>query len=127
VARGSQNLLLVEDDEGVRDFIVSALTSLGYEVKAVSSAEEAMQLLNTANVKIDLVLTDVVMPGISGQELAEQIKKYFAKLPVIFISGYTDDHIAEHGVLGLDIHFVQKPFSIMELSEKIQQVIKTKK
>ncbi len=124
LSRGSQNLLLVEDDAGVRDFIVSALCSLGYDVQVTAGADEALKFLKAENKQIELVLTDIMMPDISGPELAKQIKKYFDNIPVIYISAYTDDHTAEQRALGSDIHYIQKPFSILELSEKIQQVLK---
>lgn len=127
LTRGSENLLLVEDDTGVRDFSVSALTSLGYKVYSVSNASEALDMLKKGKKQFGLVLTDVVMPGLSGQDLAQQIKKYYTDLPVIFVSGYTDNHIVNNGAMGKHIHFIQKPFSLAELSKKIQEVLNEKR
>jgi PAS domain S-box-containing protein len=126
IKTGLEKILFVEDDEGVREFGAKALMDIGYTVYSVSTAEKALKLLKKDEINIDLLITDLIMPGINGRDLAVRIQKKYSGLPVIFVSGYTDNHIVHHGVLDSDVHFIQKPYSISSLSHKIREVLDKK-
>ena len=120
---GSEKILFVEDDDGVREFGLNALLNLGYDVQPAASAEAAMELIQTNKIDFDILITDLVMPGMSGRQLADKIQQLYKDLPVIFVSGYTDEHIVHHGVLDKDINFIQKPYSIAALAAKIRELL----
>jgi two-component system cell cycle sensor histidine kinase/response regulator CckA len=105
-----ERVLVVEDEEDVREVVTRALRDAGYAVLEAASGEAAIRLLNGQN-RIDLLLTDMVLKGISGRELAARVTRLQPDLPVIFISGYTDGEIARRGLLHPEAFFVQKPFS----------------
>lgn len=119
---GRETLLLVEDDRGVREFAAQALRSYGYDVHTAPGAEEAMEALNGGIVPA-LLVTDVVMPKVNGRMLAEQVRTRMPGIPVLFISGYTDDIIAQHGVLREGVELLEKPFGIQELAQKIRKML----
>ena len=121
--RGTETVLLVEDDQDVRDLAIRALQRQGYKVLAASDGQAAHELLKEHDGQINLLLTDVIMPGLNGKELAEQISRWRPGLAVLYISGYTDNIIAQHGVLEQGVHFLQKPFSIKELTSKVREVL----
>ena len=119
---GGETILLVEDSEGLRELAQRLLARQGYTVIVASSAEEALQLFDE-NVVIDLVLTDVVMPGASGPALARQLMEKRPGVKVIYMSGYTEDVITQHGVLQPGIAFLHKPFTSDTLGRKIRDVL----
>jgi CheY-like chemotaxis protein len=119
---GSQTLLVVEDDEDVRKAIVGYLPSLGYKVLA-AHPDDALQLARQHAGGLDLLITDVVMPGVSGPELAQAVRAVQAGLPILFMSGYIDDAITRHGVLESQAPFLQKPFTLAELAAAIRQAL----
>jgi two-component system cell cycle sensor histidine kinase/response regulator CckA len=119
---GLQTVLVVEDAEGLRELTKRLLERQGYTVLLAASADEARQLFDE-HPSIDLLLTDVVMPGASGPELVKQLVERRPTLKVIYMSGYTDEAIAHHGVLDPGIVFLHKPFSSESLGQKIRQVI----
>jgi len=123
IRTGQEKILFVEDDDSVREFGSSALKDLGYTVYPVDDAGKAVNYFNGKNSKVDLLITDLVMPGMSGRELANQIQKINSDLPVIYVSGYTDNDIVHEGELDEGIHFLQKPYSIKDLSIKIREVL----
>lgn len=106
-----QRILVVEDEDGVREVVTRVLVAAGYQVVEAENGEAAMQLFASDQGSIDLLLTDVVMPGITGRELARRITEVRPGLPVIFILGYTDGEIARRGLLEPGAAFIQKPFS----------------
>ena len=120
---GREIVLLVEDEEGVRRLIREALERQGYRVLAASSADDALQMARAEGDRIDLVVTDVVMPGKSGAELVEQLTVERPGIRVLYMSGYTDDAILRHGVLEAGVNFIQKPFAPDELSRKVRDVL----
>ncbi len=120
---GNENILLVEDNEQVRDLNHLILTQQGYKVQTAIDGTDALKIFATAQKPFDLLLTDVVMPGINGRQLYSQIAKKVPDIKVIYMSGYADDVIAHHGVLDDGIHFLQKPFSIDALTTKVREVI----
>jgi two-component system cell cycle sensor histidine kinase/response regulator CckA len=119
---GGETVLLVEDSEGLRELAQRLLARQGYTVIAAGSAEEALRLFDE-NVAIDLVLTDVVMPGASGPALAKQLLERRPKVKVVYMSGYTEDVITQHGVLQPGIAFLHKPFTSDTLGRKIRDVL----
>jgi PAS domain S-box-containing protein len=119
---GPRTLLLVEDADALRAMTKRLLERQGYTVLAAANAEEAQQLF-TKHPSIDLLLTDVVMPGASGPDLVSQLVEQRPTLKVIYMSGYTDEAIVHHGVLDSGIEFLAKPFSSETLSRKIHDVL----
>ena len=114
-------ILVVEDEEQVRTVAGRALKDAGYRVREASSGQEALEILAAANERIALVLTDVVMPGMSGRELAASMAKTTPATPVLFISGYTDGEIVRRGLLSPDAVFVQKPFTPSGLVKAVKE------
>ncbi len=123
VPKGREKVLLVEDDSLVRDFISNALTSLGYQVFEASNGKEALRLIKGEQLSPDLLITDLVMPGMNGKELAEKIREILPHISVLYISGYTDDYLFLSDILGKNVNFLQKPFTIKKLAQKIRQIL----
>jgi CheY-like chemotaxis protein len=122
--RGSETILLVEDAELVRNLARQVLEGAGYRVLEAASAEAAIDLCGQINGdKIDLLLTDVVMPGMSGNEMSRVLLAKQPDMPVLYMSGYTDDAIVQHGVLEAGINFLQKPFTPGALALKVREVL----
>ena len=119
--RGSETVLLVEDSQQVRDLCYHALTVLGYRVLAAKDGPEALQILSSYSDTIHLLLTDVIMPGMNGRELYEKAIEILPDLKVLYMSGYTDNVIAHHGVLKDGVQFIQKPFSVIGLATKVRE------
>ena len=101
----------------------AALANYGYTVLAASSGDEAQRILATHNGRVDLLLTDVVMPGMSGPATGEHVRRADPAMPVIFMSGYTSDAVLRQGVEAGEADFVQKPFSTAALAAKLRQVL----
>lgn len=123
VRHGHEVILLVEDEDQVRKLARIALEAHGYQVLEASSGSEAIALAETAADPIHLVVTDVVMPHMSGRELVEELRQRFPGIKVLFVSGYTDDAIVRHGVLQETDSFLHKPFSPRNLARKIREVL----
>lgn len=121
--RGKETILLVEDEEGVRGLTQLMLQQLGYNVLAAANAEQALTLSRRSEQKVDLLLTDVVMPGRSGRALAEQLQGESPSLRVLYMSGYTDDVFVRHGIEHVQAAFIQKPFSVDALAWKVRDVL----
>jgi len=121
--RGSETILLVEDQEQVRAVAAGILKRNGYHVLSASSAAEALRLGAAHAGKIHLLLTDLVMPQMSGAELANQLTTTRPELKVLCMSGYTDDSVVRHGVLDSRIAFLQKPFTPESLTRRIREVL----
>ncbi len=119
---GTLTVLVVEDAEGLRVLARRLLERQGYKVLLAGSASEAIQVVEQ-NPSIDILLTDVVMPGASGPELTRELLAERPALKVIYMSGYTEDAIVQHGVLKPGIVFLNKPFTAATLAEKIQDVL----
>jgi len=123
VARGSETVLVVEDQPDVRALTARILESRGYTVVAAENANEAMHVASRYLKRIDLLLTDVVMPGINGRELARLMTGQRSDLKVLFVSGYTGEAIREHGLLERSAAFLQKPFTPDALAQKVRDVL----
>ncbi len=109
--RGTETILLVEDEEAVRRLTQRILVAAGYHVVAAASGAEALKVSADHPGRIDLLLSDVVMPGMNGRELWERLRKLRSELKVLYMSGYTDDVLEDRGAIGPDTHLVGKPFS----------------
>ena len=120
---GKETILVVEDEKSVRDITVSTLKKSGYNVLSAAGSKETFELVKDLENPPDLLLTDVVMPEKSGNEIAKTLTKKFKKLKIPYMSGYTNDAISEHGVLDEDINFIQKPFTPNSLRLKIRSVL----
>jgi len=115
----------VEDDELVRDFSTTILREYGYSVLEAHDGYEALNMCSTYEGSVHILVTDVVMPGMNGRELAQKIKSLCPATKVLYISGYTDNAIVRHGVLDAGTAFLQKPFTSETLIRKIREVIYT--
>lgn len=121
--RGTETILLVEDDEAVRSMIRTVLTRLGYTVLAAAHGEEAMYLFDGNAAAIGLLLADVVMPRMSGRELAERLRNRRPSIRVLYISGYNDDAVLRHGLLANEVALLLKPFTPHALAAKVREVL----
>ena len=121
--RGSETILLVEDDVQVREVLGMVLRKQGYVVLDVQNAGEAFLLCEQPGTRVDLLVTDVVMPGMSGPQLAERLEALRPDLPVLYISGYAEDAIVQHGVLHPDIEFLAKPVLPDAFARKVRTIL----
>jgi PAS domain S-box-containing protein len=121
---GSEWVLVVDDEDGVRDFIERALSRLGYHVTAVSSGEEALERVRGYFAEpIDLLITDVVLPGMSGPELATALGASRPQMPILYVSGYASDVTAFYGLPGLAAHVLAKPFGMDTLVRRVRTIL----
>ena len=121
--RGVERILIVEDDEKVRHFMTTVLESNGYTVTAVSRGTEAQGVIESRMCDLSMVVTDVVMPGMNGKELAEKLRRACPEVRILFISGYTGNAIEHHGMLEPGIDFMQKPFTPHEFLGKVREIL----
>jgi CheY-like chemotaxis protein len=120
---GAETILLAEDEEPVRVLARRCLEGMGYRVLAASRADEAQQMAERHVGPIHLLLTDVVMPGGSGPELAAQLAARHPEMRVLYMSGYTDDAIVHRGVIAPGIELLEKPFNPAALARKVRDVL----
>lgn len=125
VATGTETILLVEDDATVRELARRVLQMQGYTLLEAQDAQEALHLSTRYTGPLHLLVTDVIMPGISGKVLADQLRQTYPEIKILFMSGYTNNAIAHHGVLDSDVVFLQKPFGPVALARKVRQVLDT--
>lgn len=123
VPRGSETLLLLEDEQAILNMTTTILTRLGYTVLGAQRPSEALDLARAHRNEIALLLTDVIMPEMSGKQVAEQLQSIIPRIRCLFMSGYTADKIAHHGILSEDIQFIQKPFATPDLAVKIREIL----
>jgi len=122
IPRGSESVLVAEDEPGLRELLAEVLEQNGYNVLLASNAEAALHAAGKAQ-KIDLVVTDVIMPGASGVELVRQLRTSRPDIRVLYLSGYTNDAIGRHGVLEPGTPFLAKPFRPADLARKVREVL----
>jgi two-component system cell cycle sensor histidine kinase/response regulator CckA len=120
---GAETILLVEDDEALRHLAMRMLKSAGYTVLTASNGGEALLVLERHEGPVHVMLTDVVMPGISGRDLATRMADAHPEIKVLYTSGYTDDAILRHGMLDDLTHFIGKPYTVAELTRKVREVL----
>ncbi len=123
-AANGETILLVEDEKTILKSVTHILKELGYTMLSASTPGEAIQLAKEYSGKIDLLMTDVIMPEMNGRDLACTLTSTYPNIKLLFMSGYTSDIIAQHGVLDEGMHFIQKPFSKALLAAKISEVLK---
>ena len=122
--RGSATVLVVEDEAGVREIACAVLSDLGYQVLEAADGEEGLRVFGANAASVDLLLTDVVLPGkVRGRELAERVQAIRPEVRVVFMSGYTETSIVHHGRLDDGVHLVGKPFKREQLARKVAEVL----
>jgi CheY-like chemotaxis protein len=124
-SNGSETILLTEDEDSARELTMRMLEAAGYTVLTANSGSTALSILERYGKPLHLLLTDVVMPGMSGPELASSAKLMHPNLPILFVSGYTDDAVFSDGVSRGASHFLSKPYTLTELASKVRQVLDT--
>jgi CheY-like chemotaxis protein len=122
-SQGSETILLVEDEQRVRTFAATILRSKGYTVLEAPNADDALHLSHGYAGHLDLLVTDVVMPGLSGKELADRLAGHRPSIKVLFLSGYPDRLIIRQGVKADGTHFLQKPYTSEVLTAKVREVL----
>jgi DNA-binding NtrC family response regulator len=120
---GSETVLLVEDDDGLRALTRRVLLKHGYQVLEAARTSEAEHVCREHPGKIHLLLTDVVMPGLSGKELSSRLMMLRPEMVVLYMSGYTDSVVMKQGVQERSVNFIQKPFTPIALSKKVREVL----
>jgi len=121
--RGTETILLVEDDDAVRALTKRVLQRCGYTVLEASRGTDGVRLAAAQRTPIHLLITDVVMPGIPGPMVAEQIRNLHPETKVLYVSGHTNDHVVRTGVLHDAVHFVQKPFAPEAIAHKVREIL----
>jgi len=123
-ARASgETILIAEDDPTVRSYVVETLRELDYGVIEANDGIEALTKLSEPNLWVDLLLTDVVMPGVNGRELANQAKSIRPQIKVLFMTGYSQDAITHQGRLDPDVELIEKPFGSVTLAARVRSVL----
>jgi two-component system cell cycle sensor histidine kinase/response regulator CckA len=121
--QGTETVLLVEDEKGVRELAREYLEMTGYTVIEAENGHTALELAALHSGPIHLLMTDVVMPGISGRELSQRVKTIRPDIRVLFMSGYTDQAVVHHGILETDAVLLQKPFTVAALAAKLRDIL----
>ena len=120
---GHETVLIVEDESTILKLVETSLRSRGYNVLVATTAETAEAVARQHSGPIHLLLSDVIMPQTSGRDIADRITEIRPGIRVLWMSGYTDETIAHHGILDPGVHFLQKPFTPASLGEKIREVL----
>ncbi|MBN1968660.1 MAG: PAS domain S-box protein [Candidatus Delongbacteria bacterium] len=123
VKGGKETILIVEDEELILDLATQMLEDYGYKILSSTSPFEAIKIVKNYDGKIDLLISDVKMPEMNGRDLAKKIMEKVPDLKLLFMSGYTENVIAKHGVLEDGFNFIQKPFSFKNLAEKVHHIL----
>jgi CheY-like chemotaxis protein len=123
---GGETIFVVKDDPDVRSYVVEILKELQYEVFAAPDAGSALQLFESTNTQIDLLLTDVILPGQNGRELANEIKRRQPGAKVLFMTGYSRNAIVHQGRLDVGVDLIQKPLTQLALASKIRELLDEK-
>jgi len=123
LSQGSETILLVEDEEGIRNFAVVSLQQNGYKVFTAENGKKALQMIEDEHIEFDLLISDLHMPGMDGDELIEMLQKKMPDIKTIVMSGYGDDIISHNGLLKGQINFLQKPFLINTLLQKVRSTL----
>jgi len=123
IQRGTETILLVEDDKSLRELTSSVLKDSGYQVLTAADTEEGLALCSANRDELHLLVTDVIMPGMNGRQLAEQVKQLSPRTKVLYVSGYTNNAIVHYGVLDPGLWFLPKPFALSALVAKVREVL----
>ncbi|MGA7561045.1 MAG: PAS domain S-box protein [Terriglobales bacterium] len=125
-ASGCETILLVEDEESVRELVRLTLTARGYKVLEAEHGEAGLRIAEACKEHIDILITDVVMPGIGGRELAKRLLVLRPGISVLYLSGYTEDAVVTQGASGPATAFLQKPFTLQNLAKKVREVLRSR-
>ena len=125
IVQGSETILLVEDAQPLRELARELLEENGYKVLEAGNGADAISLADKCQEPIHLLLTDVVMPGMDGQKLAEEINRIRPEIKIMYMSGYTDESIVHRGVLDSELVLLQKPFTRESLTRKVRQALRS--
>ena len=125
IPQGTETVLVVEDDAALREMVTRILKNNGYTVIPMPDGRTAVEEAPGIGCRVDMLLTDVVMPHMGGRDLADRIVSVFPDIRILFMSGYTEDVIAHHGVLEPGLDFIQKPFSPGGLLRKVRDILDT--
>jgi CheY-like chemotaxis protein len=117
---GNEHILVVEDNDGLRKLMAAMLSGHGYAVTLAANGGEALLLVEEKGLDPDLIITDVVMPNMSGRELIDRLRRANPHMRALYMSGYTDDAILRHGVSDASVHFMEKPFSLETLLTNVR-------
>jgi CheY-like chemotaxis protein len=123
VQDGRGIILLVEDEPSILEMTTLMLEQFGYTVFPVATPGEALKQADLCHGKIDLLMTDVIMPEMNGNELAQKLQIQYPNMKQLFMSGYTADVISHQGVLDSSVHFIQKPFTVQDLCVQVREVL----
>jgi response regulator RpfG family c-di-GMP phosphodiesterase len=126
ISKGTETVLLVEDEEAILKLANVVLQRYGYKVLIAGTPKKALAVVQEYKAPIHLLITDVVMPEMNGWELKKQLQNLLPELKVLFISGYASNIVADRGVLEKDVKFLQKPFSVESLTNKVREVLNQK-
>jgi CheY-like chemotaxis protein len=126
VPGGVETVLLVEDEESLRNLALGCLQTCGYKVLEAKDGRDALEVASRYRGTIHLLLTDVIMPGISGRELADRLTQVRPELKVLYMSGYTHDLVTQRGILASGSELLQKPFAINALLNKVREMLEGK-
>lgn len=123
ILSGKATILVVEDESGILDLVTDVLEGLGYTVISAGSVDDAISRVEIGEGPIDLLITDVVLPGRKGTVLVDMLKIKYPQMKVILMSGYTDERIPHEEILKGKVHFISKPFTPFVLVMKVQEVL----
>ena len=123
---GCETVLLVEDEESVRELVRITLSSRGYKVLEAENGECGLQISEDYKEPIDILITDVVMPGIGGRDLAKKLLALRPTVSVLYLSGYTEDAVIDQGAPSPAVAFLQKPFTLQNLAKKVREVLRAR-
>ncbi len=121
--KGNELILLVEDNKAVLESARRSLVQFGYKVECSNSALEALMMLDNSDISFDLIITDVVMPNMNGAEFGRELKARGIEVPLIYMSGYSENAITRQGILDSGIPYIQKPFKPKELIRKVRNIL----
>jgi CheY-like chemotaxis protein len=124
-ARANETVLVVEDEAAVRRAVQRSLERLGYRVVAAQDGEDALRIAGSLD-RVDLLLSDVVMPGIDGPELANRLREKWHDLPVLFVTGYSADRLARSGAVGPHDRVLEKPYQLEDLAHTIRRMLEAR-
>ena len=119
--RGSETILVVEDEDQVREIATRIMERQGYTVMSAADAENGLRLLEEHEGRFDLLLTDVVLPGMGGRKLAEHVREAWPEIKLLFMSGYSNDVILQHKLFEHDVTLLHKPFTMVSLARKLRE------
>ncbi len=123
IPAGTETILVVEDEKTILQMARQMLERLGYTVETAGSPAEALQISKEYDATIHLLIADVIMPDMNGRDLSVRLSKNHPALKTLYMSGYTADVIAHHGMIDEGVQFIQKPFSLRDLADKVREVI----